>query len=245
MTILSPHFDDAALSLGQSLTDGALARCDVRTLVVFGRTNWTRWMHPTRSRAAFVSRLRRLEEARAARRFGYSWSAADWEEAILRWGFLADAGELLDSDNDLAGEPLIPEIADWIVQHCSDSAPDLVLAPVGLGGHVDHRIVSLAASRITSSTGTPFGFYEDRPYASYVEPSTVADLVQDLVAGEGRQAVSVALSGTVTERTHRRLRRCYRSQMDEYFTAAMLRDVSNRSVESAWFAPGSVPGWLS
>ena len=69
MTIVSPHFDDVPLSLGQSLRDGALSRCDVRVRVAFGRTNWTNWVHPTASRATPIGWWRRLEESVAARRF--------------------------------------------------------------------------------------------------------------------------------------------------------------------------------
>ena len=72
--VVSPHFDDAPLSLGQSLLDGALASCDVHVHVVFGRTNWTRWVHPTPGRAPLVSAWRRGEELLSSRVFGYRLS---------------------------------------------------------------------------------------------------------------------------------------------------------------------------
>ncbi|MCZ7629358.1 MAG: hypothetical protein M5U19_09945 [Microthrixaceae bacterium] len=65
--VVSPHFDDVPLSLGQSLTDGELSRARrVRVRVVFGRTNWTTRLHPTRGRAPVVSAWRRVEELLAA-----------------------------------------------------------------------------------------------------------------------------------------------------------------------------------
>ena len=48
--VLSPHYDDAPLSLGQSMLDGALSEHRVTVGVVFSRSNWTIWFHPTRRR---------------------------------------------------------------------------------------------------------------------------------------------------------------------------------------------------
>ena len=82
--IVSPHFDDAPLSLGQSMIDGALHEHRVTVGIVFGRTNWVRWFHPTRSRAPIAGAIRRAEELHAAARFRYRLRIADLEEALLR-----------------------------------------------------------------------------------------------------------------------------------------------------------------
>ncbi len=44
--MLSPHYDDAPLSLGQSMLDGELSRHRVTVGVPFGRSIWTIWFHP-------------------------------------------------------------------------------------------------------------------------------------------------------------------------------------------------------
>ena len=134
MTIVSPHFDDVPLSLGQSLRDGALSRCDVLVRVAFGRTNWTNWVHPTASRATPIGWWRRLEESVAARRFGYRWTAAGWEEALLRWGTL-DHERLLDVHADLSADPLVAELASWlraVAEPVGPDAPELLLVPAEL-----------------------------------------------------------------------------------------------------------------
>ncbi|MGI9577721.1 MAG: hypothetical protein ACR2OH_05960, partial [Microthrixaceae bacterium] len=67
VVVVSPHYDDVPLSLGQSLTDGLLSQADrVEVRVVFGRTNWSVQLHPTRGRAPVVTAVRRAEEAVAA-----------------------------------------------------------------------------------------------------------------------------------------------------------------------------------
>jgi hypothetical protein len=94
--------DDAPLSLGQSMLDGVLSRCRVRVVVVFGRTNWTRWAHPTQGRARPVTGWRRAEETAASLAFGYRFRV---DEA-------RDAGESL------------AERTAWAI--CSGEAPRLV-----------------------------------------------------------------------------------------------------------------------
>lgn len=243
VTVLSPHFDDVPLSLGQSLLDGALAEARVEVRVVFGRTNWTRLVHPTRERATPVGWWRRIEESVAARSFGYRWQAAGWEEVVLRWGTL-DTSRLLDPALDLDRDPLVEEVADWIGA-ALDAEPDVLLAPAGIGSHVDHRIVALAATRARRHrTGTAHlsavGFYEDRPYAAHVDASEL----ERQLPPTPEPLVPVELSGPVRRSTQRRVRRCYPSQIDDYFERAMERDVAVGATERAWFVSSTVPPWL-
>jgi LmbE family N-acetylglucosaminyl deacetylase len=243
VTIVSPHYDDVPLSLGQSLTDGALSTCDVRVRVVFGASNWTTWLHPTASRARAVSWWRRAEESLAARSFGYRWTAAGWPEALLRWG-TPGGDRLLDETADLSGEPLVAEVADWltaVVSTAGRDAPELLLVPAGLGGHADHRIVALAAASITEHVAVPVGFYEDRPYVAYLDDAEISAQLAPLSADLEAHVVS----GPVTATTHRRARRCYPSQMDTFFAEAMERDLAHGARERVWFARGSAPAWFA
>ena len=42
------------------------------------------------------------------------------------------------------------------------------LVPLALGGHIDHRLVKLAALKAAPDSGARIiGFYEDLPYAAY------------------------------------------------------------------------------
>lgn len=241
--ILSPHFDDVPLSLGQSLRDGRLHDCDVTVLVAFGRTNWTQWMHPTRRRARWVGLVRRAEEWCASRRFGYRWRAAGWEEALLRWGHL-DPDRLLDDSAALDDDPLVDELASWVRRHArattpAGAPPDLVLGPAGIGGHVDHRLLALALSRVSAELPNPVGHYEDRPYASLLD----ADERRATVARLLDSPVPVDVSGPVRGATVRTVQRCYRSQMDGYFREAMAADVRRGAVERVWFRAAEVPAW--
>lgn len=252
VVVISPHFDDVPLSLGESLRSGALSHHRVRVRTVFGRTNWTTKIHPTAGRAPFVSMWRRLEETMASVLLGYRWTAANWPEVVLREGNL-DSTSFLDPHADLTTEPLVGEIASWLSEvmvaptggrgHRSgrDGRPDLVLVPAGLGGHRDHMIIAAAAARSSEHSPVPIGFYEDRPYRSYVTDDDVADRIRSLVG----EAVPVAVSRTVRPSTHRIVRLCYPSQMTTYFAEAMERDRTSGSVETVWFSAERVPTWFT
>jgi len=243
VTVVSPHFDDVPLSLGQSLRDGALARCRVHVRVAFGRSDWTSWVHPTPERAPYISLWRRGEETAASALFGYRWTAANWPEALLRNG-LEFSDQMLDPTADLSSEPLVDELVGWmrsVVRADVDGrGPELLLVPAGFGGHVDHRIVALAAASLVGSVDVPIGFYEDRPYVAYLDDAQRRAQLGPL----GLALEPVAVSGSVTRSTQMWARRCYPSQMVPFFEEAMDLDRVDGACEQAWFPVGSRPDWL-
>jgi hypothetical protein len=236
VTIVSPHYDDAPLSLGQSLLDGALSRCRVRVEVAFARSNFTRWFHPTRARALPVTVWRRGEEALAQAAFRYRVGTASWEEVVLRTGVL-DADQLLDPDAAL-DRALVEGLTSWMRRLRGRGV--VLLVPAGVGDHLDHRLVAEAGRLLAAEHADAIGFYEDRPYASMAGPEAVEARLRSLRP----DLVPVEVSGPVTERLHRLLRRCYPSQVDDLFVGAMAADRAAGARERVWFAEGEVPSWL-
>lgn len=255
--VISPHFDDAPLSLGESMRRGAMAAHSTQVLVVFGRTNWTTWVHPTPSRAKVISTWRRMEESLAGIGFSYrSGPAGGWAEVVLRSGDL-NPEAFVDPTADVRNDPLIDEIGSWIKQLAetqmdtgrrrllrrgpsSSGPPELILVPAGIGGHRDHMIVAVAASRVSREVSVPFGFYEDRPYAAYVSPQDRATLM-------GRLDPSLepfTASPPIRRSTQWMARACYPSQMSGYFTDAMSIDRAAEDTEKLWFGAGARPSWL-
>jgi hypothetical protein len=241
VTVVSPHFDDVPLSLGQSLSDGVLSRCDVRVRVAFGRTNWSTWLHPTERRAPLVSWWRTAEEQLAAVSFGYRFTVARWPEALLRLG-AGYSDRLLDAEASLTDDPLIAELAGWLADVASPTdgaSPDALLVAAGLGGHVDHRLLALAASSVGRTTDTPVGFYEDRPYSAYLDEREIRRQLEPL----GHDLERHPASGPISARTQWRAKRCYPSQMSPYFDDAMRLDVTDGATEAVWFPRGVAPRW--
>jgi LmbE family N-acetylglucosaminyl deacetylase len=237
VTIVAPHFDDAPLSLGQSMLDGALSAASVRVEVVFGRTNWTRWVHPTAGRARAISLWRRGEEALAQARFGYRAHAGPWEESILRTGEL-DPAVFRDAAAAAEGDPLVPALTDALRRIRGRGG--LVVFPAGLGNHVDHRIVAAAGVALAREHDDHLAFYEDRPYVSFLEPGEREQQLGRL----GLDLEPADVSGPVSDALHRWLRRCYPSQIDDTFVDAMARDRATGARERLWFPAGGVPAWL-
>ncbi len=244
VTVVSPHFDDVPLSLGQSLSDG-LALWDVTVRVVFGRTNWTNWVHPT-PRLCVSGWWRR---ARRPRRRGRSATASAPRGGARRCcgGVTLDPHRLLDETADLSDEPLRRRgLRAWLAaarpsQPPGATASSRPAARAGLGGHVDHRIVALAAASVAPAIPTALGFYEDRPYVAYLDEGAIRAQLEPL----GPDLTVRDVSGPIRAATHRRVRRCYPSQMDPYFTRAMDQDLAAGAAERVWFPSGRVPDWFT
>ena len=232
--VLSPHYDDAGLSLGQSMRNGPLRRCRVTVGIVFGRSNWQRWFAPTRSRTPLVTAIRRVEEAHAALRFRYRFVTAPHEEAILRLGS-TDTRNYLDPGIDAAADPVFDGVRRTIAGWAGDA--DLVLSPLGLGDHLDHRIVAAAARSLAIDDEVPTGFYEDRPYASTMGDEEIAAHVESFEPRLTRRP----LSEPVNDEKHRRL--FYPSQFDPFFTDAIRVDADLLRREQGWEfpAPDGIP----
>ena len=226
--IISPHFDDVPLSLGQSLLDGELAERSVSVRVAFGRTNWSVQMHPTARRASVISRWRELEERLAARRFGYSLKVDSFEEVILRRGSLDP--ETFRGGTEARSDPLFGQIRDHLrvlgAQH------DNIWVPAGLGEHIDHRLIATAAADLTVAGKANFTFYEDRPYVSYLSDAELAEQLSVLNLELGSRDVSGPIQGA----TQAVVRRIYRSQIDPYFVDAQSMDLERSLCERVWVA---------
>lgn len=254
VTIISPHFDDVPLSLGESIRSGALRGLDIRVRIVFGRTNWTTWMHPTASRAAAVSLWRRAEETAASTVFGYRWSAAGWEEVVLRTGEM-DSSAFIDPDGNLDDDPILDQLVEWLgaVSNADNAGegsgsfrrrsgpPEMILVPAGMGGHRDHRLITRAATLVMDEAKPQIGFYEDRPYSSYLTQAQRDEHMAGICPG----LVSARISGPIRRSTQLLARACYPSQMSSYFTEAMNLDRLDGGPETVWFSAGTAPEWLS
>jgi len=245
VTVVSPHFDDLALSLGQSLRNGALATCLVRERVVFGRSSWTEWARPLPERSTAVSIWRRGEEVAASVMFGFDWTAANWQEALLRNGPMSGP-QLLNAQIDLSQDPLILEIADWlqavsrVAQGPNKARPALLLVAAGLGGHIDHRLLAQAAASLVGQLDVPIGFYEDRPYVAYLKQEQIETQLSSL----GLPLEAVDVSPLVQASTQAATRLCYPSQMKPFFSEAMDLDRLNGARERVWFPVGTCPDWF-
>lgn len=140
LVVLSPHLDDAVLSAGGALASapGALAV----TVFTEGKDAETRRKEDEAALALLGARALHLGLLDAPERLRIPRALPSLTGATV-------------AEADLLAVVAVLE------RHVLPLAPARVLAPLGVGRHVDHRVVFEAARRVFPDVG----FYEDRPYA--------------------------------------------------------------------------------
>ncbi|MDP2344767.1 MAG: PIG-L family deacetylase [Deltaproteobacteria bacterium] len=139
LLVLSPHLDDAVLSVGAALH----GRADVVVVTVCSITG-----DPARVD----------EDLRALESLGVRAIHLGMLDAPLR-GIAATWEGLCNGDDDDAFADLVADRFDTFVN--TEVRPAEVWGPLGCGAHVDHRAVHRAVARVWPAAC----FYEDRPYA--------------------------------------------------------------------------------
>jgi LmbE family N-acetylglucosaminyl deacetylase len=172
LIVLSPHLDDGALSCGGRIAATAERGGHALLVTVFAGDDPPAPANPLATRlrevwnlpAGGVVEARRAEDREAGRRLGAAVEHWPFPEALYRLDaggrpLYASVAGLYEApraeDRELAGE-LAARIAQL-------PAVDLLLAPLGVGGHVDHRLVRAAAER----SGREVAFYEEFPYSEW------------------------------------------------------------------------------
>ncbi len=185
LIVLAPHLDDAALSCGAFMIHAA-TRTSVTVVTLFteaGEAPYTlsarRYLHQVGARNAQVLyQRRRAEDRTALEPIGIKCVHVGLTEALFRRRPDGGKRSLLTR--------LVPELAHTypvyrfhvtsgqiaaadvgtmhdvcaVIQQLTGSGPHLVLAPLGVGGHVDHVLVRNAAER----SGARVVYYSDFPY---------------------------------------------------------------------------------
>jgi LmbE family N-acetylglucosaminyl deacetylase len=164
--LLSPHPDDIAWSLG-----GLVARLRRTGAVMFAVTFFGRTAYAPGSPAhgsAAATQVRGIEEDTWAELAGVRADRGDLPDASLR-GY--------DDDTEMGAEP-DPEIVRATTERLRGALtlvrPHLTLAPLAVGGHVDHRAVRLAVGALLPRLSPGLLWYEDLPYAEVAGVAGVA-----------------------------------------------------------------------
>lgn len=180
--VLSPHLDDAAYSCGGFIGQQTAAGCTVLIATLLAGdppqapfSSYAQSMHARWELASQIVARRRLEDQVACRILGADYYHAALLDAIYRSD--AETGAYYYTSNEALFGPLddrdkahmLPEMST-VFQTLPAAA--VVLAPLGVGNHVDHQLVRLAAEAFY---GGDLEYYEDYPYAR--EPNAVSNLI--------------------------------------------------------------------
>ncbi len=170
---LAPHLDDVALSCGGQIAQRT-QRGD-RVLIVtvtagdpptenlppFAQAHHQSW----HLNAETVVAERRAEDARSAQILGADYCHLNLLDAIYRRSS-TDGQALYNDDSQLFSEVapaeavLIEQLTEQLVRLPS---ADLIISPLAVGGHVDHRLVRQSAEQAFPT----LAYYEDYPYVQW------------------------------------------------------------------------------
>ncbi|WP_328907899.1 PIG-L family deacetylase [Streptomyces sp. NBC_00234] len=188
LIVLSPHLDDAVLSCGALLSHARQhVPVNVTTLFTEGSPppytlSARRYLHQTGAHdAEELYAARRAEDRAVLQEMGVAWRHTGLMEGLFRRksGWAPDgprrvsrllpelahvypnyrlhlaAGRISRHDSGVLGR-----IAKTLDEQAPPSEPYLVLAPLAIGGHVDHLLVRTAAEL----SRRPVVYYSDFPY---------------------------------------------------------------------------------
>ncbi|NLB65362.1 MAG: PIG-L family deacetylase [Lentisphaerae bacterium] len=165
---LSPHLDDVVLSCGGQIA--AATRRGERVLVATlmagdcegELTPLAREMHAA-WKLGNSCEPRREEDRRACARLGADFLHGKKPDAMYRWR--TDGTPLYPRLQDVLGPPHPEEAGTTVWEQVLRDLPPAgrVVAPLGVGGHVDHWLVRRAAEKVF---GPDLLYYEDFPYAT-------------------------------------------------------------------------------
>jgi len=173
--ILSPHYDDAALSCGGMIAQRAAAGELVVVATIFGGqpdparlSAFAQSIHARPGAMDDLLAQRVAEERQALAILGAQGRPGSYLDCIYRQEqgsgrWLYDREEALFGAVDAADEALIAELAAVFAALAPPADQCVIYAPLAVGCHVDHQVVQRAALQLLEA-GYDLLFYEDYPY---------------------------------------------------------------------------------
>ncbi|MEV7615465.1 PIG-L family deacetylase [Streptomyces sp. NPDC089799] len=225
--LVSPHPDDVAYSCGGLLAAvGQPAHATL--LTVFTRSAWALPRRLRRAGTQVISARRREEELRYCRLRGLAeYRPLGFADASLRgYDDVAEVSSPVEADG------MREVVAEAVAEAVDRSGADTVLAPAGIGNHIDHLLVHAAVRGAARGDALTL-FYEDLPYAGQRGASAVLRTLRD-----GRGLVPYAgvdISGVVEQKV--RGMYVYGSQTDD----ECVREALGHARRAATAEPGGAP----
>ena len=254
---LSPHLDDVVLSCGGTIARQTAAGEAVLVVTIFaGDPDLTclsplaedlqaAWGHPPAPYAT-----RRAEDRAAMRHLGAIFVHLGFRETIYRFDARSDPlypdEESLFDQPHPADAPLIVRLEAALRPLVCGLGPTILYAPLAVGQHVDHQLVSQVALRLLSppETAPDLWYYEDFPYAAGLVPHHAPDSVEAALnrhnnGGWQSDDVAIDLAPKVEAIA------CYSSQMQTLFgdEPTMIRAVRDYAASLSTSQPYTERFW--
>lgn len=177
-SVISPHSDDAALSIGGTLAalDEAI---EISLLTMIGPSRCAGTCAPLYGDVETVTHIRTAEDDLYGEFIGAKVECANIQDVEMyvdvngsRW-----AERIMDKPDDFRLKQYVLALKSYFEQH----TPDVILAPLAVGAHGDHAATHLALwsllpELLKKAPETRVFFYEDLPYCQYDQPALVKRL---------------------------------------------------------------------
>lgn len=172
---LSPHFDDVVLSCGGMVWEQVQAGQAVEAWTICAGapdpqaalSPFAQMLHERWGVGLEAVPARRLEDEAAVARLGAA--ARYWNLPDCIYRPLPNGEWLVNGQEDL-WQPVHPQeaavverLAGWLAAQLAHD--DVLVGPLTLGNHVDHRLVRAGAERASAQVGCALLYYPDYPYA--------------------------------------------------------------------------------
>lgn len=177
-SVISPHSDDAALSIGGTLS-GLGDSIEVSLLTMTGPSRCAGTCAPLYGDVETVTQIRAAEDDLYGEFIGAKVHCANIQDVEMyvdangsRW-----AERIMDTPDDLR----LKQYAAGLTDYFKNYSPDVILAPLAVGAHGDHAathqaLSSLLPELLDHKTATRVIFYEDLPYCHYDQQALVKRL---------------------------------------------------------------------
>ncbi len=177
-SVISPHSDDAALSIGGTLAalDGSV---EISLLTMIGPSRCAGTCAPLYGDVETVTLIRTAEDHLYGEFIGAKVETANIQDVEMyvdvdgsRW-----AERIMDTPDDFRLKLYASGLKTYFEKH----TPDVILAPLAVGAHGDHAATHLALwsmlpELLKKAPATRVLFYEDLPYCQYDQPALVKRL---------------------------------------------------------------------
>ena len=232
VAVLSPHRDDAAFSCGLMLNKLVQAQVTVTIVNVCTTSEYAPYLtEDGHERVLQVTAMRQAEDVAFVKLLTQSTGFDNvtlldlaWRDLPLRWE--------TEDENALAPLPLRQAEIDALSSaFAALPDQDLVLAPLALGGHIDHRLVRLAAQQVFGSS--TLIFYEDLPYACRVKAAERTGVISKDGIGTSEAWLPEDGTGAGVKRAYAG---CYSSQIAPDIADEMERYAEEHGGREHFFA---------
>ncbi|MBE0686452.1 MAG: PIG-L family deacetylase [Anaerolineaceae bacterium] len=176
---ISPHLDDVALSVGGIVNNLVNNKIDTEIWTVFSGSptnenlsDFALSLHKRWDLPLNAPKKRRLEDRKACKTLGVGYKHFNLPDCIYRKD---QQGNPIVSEEDDLYQP-IPASQQFLVKKISavinrnTTTDDIVISPMAIGNHIDHRIVVAAIEKVSPLF---LFFYEDYPYVIKSQTSTI------------------------------------------------------------------------